>query len=146
MRVAIVELADLDKQIELIKGVPKTVELGLVTMRLEPSNLIAGSPFILSPRRIFCSRNIGGASPLNSEYMLRGRFDGFCLSVELLQNSTSLQNKNLATPVRQLGDDEEIVISIPAAALKFTSTFDLPSTSTELPGRFTLRDRRADRA
>jgi hypothetical protein len=42
LRVAVIELAEADKQIELVKGRPKLVELGLLTMRIEPGNLIAG--------------------------------------------------------------------------------------------------------
>ena len=56
--------------------------------------------------------------------------------------SISLQNKNLATPIGNLEANEEIVIAIPAAALKLTSTLEHPSTSSELLGRFTLLDRR----
>jgi hypothetical protein len=122
--------------------VPKTVELGLLTMRIEPSNLIVGSKFIATPRRLICSPSIGGASPRNWEYMIHAGFDGSCFSAELRRNSASLQNINLATPVSQLGSDEEIVITISLATLKLSSTLDLPSTSTELLGRFTLRDRR----
>jgi hypothetical protein len=142
LRFAVIELAEADKQIELVKGLPKTVELGLVTLRIEPSKLIVGSKFIASPRRLLCSPNIGGASPRNWEYMIDARFDGSCLSAELHQNSTSLQNRTLAIPVSQLGRGEELVIRIPIAGLKLSSTLDLPSTSAELLGEFKLRDRR----
>jgi hypothetical protein len=78
-RVAVIELAEVEKQIELVKGLPKTVELGLLTMRIEPGNLIAGSEFTASPCRLVCSPNVCGASPRNWEYMIHAQFDA-CLS------------------------------------------------------------------
>jgi hypothetical protein len=120
--------------------VPKTVELGLLTMRIEPSNLIAGIKFIASPCRLVCSPSVGGASFRAWEYIIHARFDRSSLFAELRQSSGSLQNRNLATPVSQLNGSEEIVMAIPTATLKLSSTLDLSSTSTELLGRFTLRD------
>jgi hypothetical protein len=141
LKVAVIELHEVDKEVELVKGVPKTVELGLVTMRIEPNNLIAGSRFIAQPRMVAPSLTVGGASPRNWKYTIEARFDGSCLSAEISANSTSLENRNLATPVRDLGSGEEIVFVIPTGGLKLSSTLDLPSASTELLGRFTLRDR-----
>jgi hypothetical protein len=139
LKVADIELAEVDKEVELVKGVPKTVELGPVTMRIEPSNLIAGSKFIASPVRLVCIPSIDGASPHNWGYMIHARFDGSRFIAELRRNSASLQNRNLATPISQLGDDEELVIAIPAEAAELSSTLELPSTSISLLGRFTLR-------
>jgi hypothetical protein len=139
-RVAVIEAAEVDKQIELVKGLPTTVELGLLTMRIEPSNLIVGSKFIAAPRRLVCNPTVGGASPRDWGYMIHARFDGSCFSAELDRQSTSLRNRNLATPVSQLDSGEELVMTIPAGVLKLTSTLDLPSTSTALLGRFSLQD------
>jgi hypothetical protein len=140
LRVAVIELPEVDKEVELVKGAPKTVELGLVTMRIEPNNLIAGSRFIAQPRIVAPSLTVGGASPRNWEYTIEARFDGSCLSAEISANSTSLENRNRATPVRELGSGEEILFVIPTGGLKLSSTLDRPSASTELLGRFTLRD------
>jgi hypothetical protein len=142
LRVAVIELAEVDKQIELAKAIPKLVEVGLVSMRIDCGNLIAGGKFTASPRRLVCVPSIGGASPRSWEYMVHARFDGSSLSAELRQNSASLQNKNLTPPISGLDSSEEIVIAIPAVTVKLTSTLDLPSTTTELLGQFTLRDRR----
>jgi len=133
-------MAEADKQIELVKGLPKLVELGSLTMRIEPGNLIAGSKFIASPCRLACSPSVGGASPRAWEYTIHARFDGSRLSAELRQMSTSLQNRNLTAAASDLDASEEIVIIIPAATLKLTSTPNLPSSSTELLGKFILRD------
>jgi len=54
LRVAVIEVAEVNKVIELMKGLPRTVELGLVTMRIEPSNLVTGSRFIAPPCRLIC--------------------------------------------------------------------------------------------
>jgi hypothetical protein len=141
LTVALVELAEVDKEIELVKGAPKTVELGLLTMRIKPSNLIAGSPFIALPRRLVYSPALGGASPRDWGHIIHARFDGSCLTAEIRLSSTALRN-NLLTPISQLDSGEEIVMAIPAGPVKISSTLDLPSTTTELLGRFTLRDRR----
>jgi hypothetical protein len=140
--VAVVELAEVEEQIELVNGIPKLVELGLLTMQLEPSNLIPGGKFIAAPQKLVCLPNIGGGSPRNWEYIVHARFDGSCLSAELRQNSTSLQNRNLTEPLVGLGANEEITITIPADTIKLASTLDVPSTSTQLVGRFTLREQR----
>jgi hypothetical protein len=102
LRVAVIELGEVDKEVELIKGAPETVELGLVTMRIEPSNLIAGSGFTAQPRIVAPSLTVGGASPRNLEYTIEARFDGSCLFAEISATSTALRNRNLATPVRDL--------------------------------------------
>jgi hypothetical protein len=141
-RAAVIELAEVDKQIELAKGLPKLVELGLVTMWIDQGNLIPGSKFIASPCRLVCVPNIAGASPRSWEYVIPARFDGSSLSAELRPMSTGLQNKNLNPPVSGLDSSEEITISIPTETVKLTATLDLPSATIELVGRFTLRDRR----
>jgi hypothetical protein len=134
LRVAVIELPEVDKEVALVKGAPKTVELGLVTMRIETNNLIAGGRFIAQPRIVAPSLTVGGASPHNWEYTIEARFDGSCLSAEINANSTSLQNRNLATPVHDLGSGEEIVVVIPTGGLKLSSTLDLPSASTKFLG------------
>jgi hypothetical protein len=139
-RVASIELAEVDKQVELVKGQPYTVELGTVTMLIEPTKLIAGSKFIAAPRKLICTPNLGGASPRNWQYIIHAAFDGSCLSAEFRENSASLQNRNFATPISQLDNREEIMMTIPAATLKLSSTLDVPFTSAALLGRFTLRD------
>jgi hypothetical protein len=73
LRVAVVEMAEVDKIIELAKGVPKLVELGLVTMRIEPRYLIPGGKFVASPHKLVCAPNIDGGSPRNWEYMVHAR-------------------------------------------------------------------------
>ena len=95
LRVAIIELGEVDKEVELIKGAPKTVELGLVTMRIEPSNLIAGSGFTAQPRIVAPSLTVGGVNPRNLQYTIEARFDGSCLSAEISATSTALQNRIL---------------------------------------------------
>jgi hypothetical protein len=140
LRVAVLEFDEVDKQIELVKNRPSTHDVGALKMRLEPSNLIAGSKFMAPPGRLACSPSIGGASPCAWEYTVLARFDGSALSAELRQNSASLQNKNLAIAVSQLDDREEIVMTIPCETLKLFATMDAPATSTEVLGRFTLRD------
>lgn len=141
LRVAIIKTPEVDRQIELVKGFPKVVELGPITMRIEPDNLIAGNEFTAAPRKLVCVPNVGGASPRTWEYMIHARFDGSCLSAEVRQQSAALRNRT-AAQVSELDDSEEIVMAIPSAPLKLSATLDLPSTSTELLGRFTLRDRR----
>ena len=139
-RVGTIELAEVDKEVELVKGQPKTIELGTVTMLIEPTKLISGSKFIASPRKLICTPNLGGASPPNWQYVIHAAFDCSCLSAELRQNSASLQNRNFAAPISQLDNGEEIVMTIPAATLKLSSTLDVPLASGALVGRFTLRD------
>jgi hypothetical protein len=142
-KVAVVEVAGVEETIELTKGLPKLVELGSLTLRLEPDNLIAGSSIpALAPRRLICIPSVGGGSPHSWEYTINSRFDGSSFAAEVPQLSVALQNKNLAQAVDGLDEGEEIVMVIPAETLKITATFDQPSTSTKFVGRFTLRDRR----
>lgn len=142
LRVAMLEYDQVDTQIELAKDWPSKHEVGVIKMRLDLPNLIAGNKFIASPCRLVCIPSIGGASPRDWGYMAFARFDGFALSVELRQLSTSLQKKNLATALSQLDDREELVIVIPCETLNLLATIDAPATSTKVLGRFTLRDRR----
>jgi hypothetical protein len=141
-RIAVVEFAEMDKQIDLVKGVPKIVELGSVTMRLEPDHLIAGSCFTSKPRKLPCAPSVGGASTRRWEYTVHARFDGSRLSAEIQRVSGSLQNKNFAIPIAGLGDNEEIIIAVPWESLKLSADLDNPCTSAELVGRFTLCDRK----
>jgi hypothetical protein len=141
-RVAVIELGEVEKQIELVRGVPTIVELGLITMRIEPSSLIPGSKFMTSPHQLICVPSIGGASPRDWVYVIHAIFDGFRFTAEIREVSTALQNKNVAVPVDNLATEEEILISIPNGGLTLSSTLDLPSASTELRGRLILRNRR----
>ena len=69
-------LNGIDNQIELVKGIPKRVELGLLTMRIEPSNLISGSAFVASPHSLVCVPTVDGVSPRGWKYTILARFDG----------------------------------------------------------------------
>jgi hypothetical protein len=142
LRVAVLELDAVDKQIELLKNRPSTHDVGALRMRLEPNNLIAGSKFMAAPCKLVCVPRIDGGSPRNWEYTVLARFDGFALSIELQQISASLRNSNLATAVSQLHDGEELVMMIPWEAVKLVATMDAPAASIEVVGRFTLRDSR----
>ena len=142
LRVAVLELDSVDKQIELVKNRPSTHDVGALKVRLEPSNLIAGSKFIASPCRLVCIPTIGGGSPRNWDYTVFARFDGSALSVELRQTSASLRNSNLVVAVSQLEDGEELVMTIPRQNFKVLATMDAPAASMELLGQFTLRDSR----
>jgi hypothetical protein len=139
-QVAMVDLDELDKQVELVKGQPNVIELGSVTMRIEPTKLIPGSTFIATPRKLTSTLNIGGGGPHIHEYTVHAAFDGSRLSAELRQTSGSLRNKNLPAPISGLDNSEEIVIVIPSETLKFSATLDAPLTSVTLLGRLTLRD------
>jgi len=142
LRVAVLELDEVDRQIELVKNRPSTPGVGVLNMRLEPSNLIAGSKFMASPCKLTCVPTIGGGSPRVWDYTVFAQFDGFTLSAELRQISVALQNKNLPTAVSRLEDREELVMTIPSETLRLVATIDAPVTSTEVLGGLTLRDRR----
>jgi hypothetical protein len=140
LRAAVLEFDDVDKAIPLAKGVPNTCVVGSLTMRLDSGNLIAGSGFLATPCKVACVPSIGGGKPRHWEYIIFARFDGFSLSAELRQQSTSLRNKNLGVAIEQLGEREELVMAIPYEMTKLVATLDVPSTSREIQGRFTLRD------
>jgi hypothetical protein len=142
LRVAVIEVAEVSKVIELMKGMPRMVELGLVIMQIEPNNLVAGSEFMASPGRFVYRPTVGGACPRAWNYPVHAKFDGSRLTARLHKIFMSIQNRNLATPVSDLEWSEELVIAIPVTALELTATLALPSTSTELLGHFTLLDRR----
>lgn len=139
-RVACIEFPQMDRAIELTKGVPRIVDLGRITMRLERANLIEGSKFTAAPRKLTCIPQIGGASPRDWTYLIESKFDGSRLFANLHRISVGLQNKNLSAPVTNLEDSEEIVMAIPNTALILAATLDSPSTSSELLGHFTLRN------
>lgn len=141
-RVATLELDEVDEQIKIIKNQPSTHELGTLKMRLDVSNLIAGSEFIASPCRLVCIPAIAGANPREWTYTIYPQFDGFSLLAKLMPMSCSLQNRNLTTPSSQFSDEEELVINIPNKTLNLRATIDAPATSAKVIGRFTLRDRR----
>lgn len=142
MLVAVLELDEVIQEIEVAKNQPSTHELGILKMRLEPSNLIEGSEFIASPCRLVCVPSIAGASPRDWTYTVYPRFDGFTLSAEVMQMSISFLNKNFATPLSQLSDREELVVKIPSENLRILATMGAPETSARLLGHFNLRDRR----
>jgi hypothetical protein len=140
--IAVIAIPEVDKQIELRKGESKAIELGLVTMKVDRDNLIPGGEFTVSPKTFSCNPNIDGASFPRWQNEIHARFDGYRLIAAVSQTSSALQNKNLATPIDQLGDGEEILVVIPSGTIKLSATLDVPSTSTEFLGRFTWRDRR----
>jgi hypothetical protein len=143
VRVAVLELDEVDQEIEVAKGQPSTHELGLFKMQLEPSKLIEGSKFIASPSRLTCIPSIAGASPRDWTYTVYPRFDGFTLSVEVMQLSTSLRNKNLAAPLSGLSDREELLVRVPSnGSLKILATLGTPEGSAKVVGHFNLRDSR----
>jgi hypothetical protein len=142
MRVAVLELDEVDQNIQLTKNEPSNHELGMVKMRLEASNLIEDSEFIASPCRLVCVPRIAGASPRDWTYTVHPRFDGFTLSAEVRQVSSSLQNKNLSTPLGELYDNEELVFTIPYETLRLIATMSAPASSAKVLGHFHLRDRR----
>jgi hypothetical protein len=117
-------------------------DLGVLRIQIEPRNLILGSSFIASPCKLVCTPSIGGASPRAWEYTVFARFDGFQLTAELRQLSASLQNKNVSIPIKQLGSQEELVMTIPKVALSLSATLDVPTASARVLGGFTLRDTR----
>jgi hypothetical protein len=135
--VAVIELAEINKVIELTKNVPRAIELGLVSMRVEPGNLISGSNFTAPPQGLLFSFAVGEASH-SWEYIIIAKFDGSCFTAELQRISTSLHNRNLAVPISALGANEKLIIAIPSPAIKLTASLDLPMASSELLGRFTL--------
>lgn len=141
-RVAVIEFPKVDQKIEVVKGQPKEVEFGQVTLRIEPNNLIPGSSFIVRPCPVACNPRIGGASFRRWDNWIRARFDGSCLSAQVLRGSGALQNKNLATPISGLEGSEEISVTVPFNEIKLSATLDQPSTSSEFIGHLTLRDRR----
>ena len=142
MRVAVLEFDEVDREIEVARNQPSTHELGILRMRLEPSNLIEGSKFIASPCRLVCVPSVAGASPRDWTYTVYPRFDGFTLSAEVRQMSTSFQNKNFAAPLGQLSDREELVVRIPSESLKILATMGAPEASAKVVGYFNLRDHR----
>jgi hypothetical protein len=141
-RVATLEFDEVDKEIELVKNRPSQHGIGKLKMRLEPSNLIAGSKFMAPPCRLECVPIIGGGSPRSWEHTVFAQFDGFTLSVEIRPMSSSLRNSNLTAAVSQLDDREELVFAIPDKASKLLATMDAPGTTMEVLGGFTLRDSR----
>jgi hypothetical protein len=140
LSVAIIELDWVDTAIELVKGQPTTLDLGVLSIRIEPHNLIPGSPFLASPRKLVCRPGIDEASPRTWDYMVFSRFNGFELTSELRPLSVSLQNKNLSTALKQLGSREELLMTIPTAALALSATLAAPSASARVLGEFILRD------
>jgi hypothetical protein len=141
-RVAVLELDSVDEKFELVKNRPSTHNVGVLKVRVEQSNLIAGSKFMASPCWLECIPAIGGGSPHNWAYAVFARFDGSALTIELRQNSVSLRNCNLAKGISQLDDGEELVMTMPLETLKLVATLDAPATSMDVVGRFILRDSR----
>lgn len=141
-RAAVFSLDQGETNIDLTKGGPTIVTVGMLSVQLEPRNLVAGSAFIATPCKLVCMPSVSGGNPRTWEYMVIARFDGFAMSTELRQVSVSLQNRNLAVPVRQLDASEELVMTIPSETLKLSVTLDAPVASTAILGRFTLRNRR----
>ena len=142
MRVAIIEITEVGAQIELAKGIPKRVEVGSLTMRIDPNNLIAGSTIkAFTPCRLSSVPNLSGCTPRGWEYTIYAQFDGSQLSVEIGPLSAALNNKRVV-PLSGLDDGEELVIRIPADAVKLSASLNQPSASTKLIGTFTLRNQR----
>lgn len=140
LQVALLEIDSADKQVELIKNLPRAYEVGTLKLFIDSRNLIAGSKFMAAPCRLVCIPTVNGGSPRDWTYTVFARFDGFALSVELYQLSASLRNSNLTTAVRHLQEGEEFVMTAPWEPPKLVATLDNPVASVELLGRFTLRD------
>jgi hypothetical protein len=139
-RVAVIELDAVDQDIELAKNEPVTRELGVLRMRIEPSNLVRGSEFVAQPSMLVSVPNLAGVNPRDWTYIIYPRFDGFALSADVRLISTSFRNKNFDKPLNCLGNDEEIVARIPTENLTLLATMDAPETSARVWGHFRLRD------
>ena len=142
VRVAKLQFDDAAKTLDVVKNEPDNHELGIIRMELETDNLVAGSSFIAAPCKLSCVPRISGASPREWVYLIYPRFDGYTLSAEIRQQSSSLQNKNLSTPLTNLGEKEELAYTIPRETLTVVATLDAPVVSAKLFGRFQLRDSR----
>jgi hypothetical protein len=138
--VAVLELDFASRGIELVKDRPHTHKLGIVSLRLDPSKLIAGGGFIGSPTKLMCVPTISGASPRDWTYTLPSRYDGVKLRVSIQQMSVSLQNKNLAVPMEDLGDGEELILQIPSETLNIEAAKTDTKISADIQGYFLLRD------
>jgi len=140
--VATVELTEARATVQLIKGVSRSVEAGQLNLRLRPNNLIAGSAFTVAPFKVAGGPAMSGASLNKWAFSIASKFDGTRLSIELRQNSGAIQNRNLPTPVAQLGDNEELVIAMPEKNLSLSAATDAPTSSENILARLTLRGRR----
>lgn len=139
-RIAVINLTEADAQLDLVKNRRTDVELGQVSIQIDPHNLVRGGKFMTAPSRLNYMFNIDGASPRQWGCPVHAEFDGYKLSVELRLSSVSMQNRNLSSPILRLESGEEIVVVVPAESLKLVATMDDPTCSIALTGKFTLRD------
>lgn len=140
--VAQVELHAADLTLNLIEGTPWVVDVGSITLRLNPGNLIEGSTFVAAPIELISRPTIGGVSPPCWRNLLHGRFDGTLFHLEMRQGSIAFQNRNLASAVHGLEDTEELLMAFPSKVINVSASLANPIASIAVPARFTLRDRR----
>jgi len=138
--IATIGLGECDQDLSLAQNRIVTADVGLVTLRLDPSALVAGSPFIAAPGTMRANPMIDGGSPRTWDYEIVSRFDGSIFTAELRTISASLQNRNMPTPILQLGDQEELLLTIPKETVVLTATMECPTASVRLNGTFGLFD------
>lgn len=138
-RVAEVELAMVDKFIELTMGRPTRVNIGLLRLTLDRSALIPGSAFMASPAELKTEISIGGCASRERPCFVIARFDGQILSADVRLFSSSVRSGTLSPSVAALEEREEIVLRVPDENITVSVTLDSPTTTSQLLGYFLLR-------
>jgi hypothetical protein len=138
--VAELEFEPAGTELALVKNVPSTHKIGKANLRLKLDNLILGSKFMLAPVFVTSAPEINGGTPRNWGYTVSAKFDGVAFSAEIRKITSGLRNKNLSSPIANLGNDEEITINVPWEPLILIATAASPLASAEIIGRFTLRE------
>jgi hypothetical protein len=138
--VALVQVEGCDEILNLTKGRPSKIVAGRLIAQLFPDNLVTGSAFSAAPDKLPHNVAIGGAPPRDWAYSIWARFDGTSLSIQFGQLSTSLRNVNLARPIENLDNSEELLLVAPCENCNITLSRDEATFNHELLGRLTLRD------
>jgi hypothetical protein len=124
----------------LVKNVELRRSLGVVTLTMNPSNLLFGKPFFTPTYHLACGPTVGGGQAKNWGYQVKFVFDGATLKAELRKMSAALRNAALPVQIPGLSTSEEIVVRVPFDGLVLETTATTPQSSVTLEGGFLLRD------
>lgn len=117
-----------------------TAHLGIVTLAIQPENLIAGSKFQAQPVRLSCVPSVNGASPREWMYTIVSSFDGETFVSEIRALSAGLRPAKLVGELTGILKTDEIVMTAPPASLRLAASLSMPIARSDLTVRFLLRE------
>jgi hypothetical protein len=116
--------------------------VGTLALSVDPSTLILGreNRFTRPSISLASPLRVDGAQSKNAQHRVGMRFDGAKLQVWFGSLSTALRNRNLSSPIENVADSEELLLTFPERPLTLSVTIEELRASADLTAHILLRD------